>query len=238
MTYNDYKDLEFDMRNLIITSFLVCGIGAAASAHELDEAEIKRLVIEAILEQPDVVFDAISIVQQRQQDELLARASSTENAAVFGDPNAPIAIIEFFDYNCGFCKRAASVVRSAMSSNPDVKVVMREFPILSEGSLFAARAALAAREQGKYEELHWALMDVPQVTEATTIAAAEELGLDIDKLRADMELEAVQSHIATSRSLADGLNITGTPAFLVGDQMVPGYVDEDQINRLIEDIRS
>jgi len=226
------------MRRLVIGAFAACALAGGVASHELDEDEIKRLVIEAILEQPDVVFDAIRIVQEREQNALMEQATSTENAMVLGNPDAPITIVEFFDYNCGFCKRAASVVQSALEANPDVKLVMREFPILSEGSLFAARAALAAREQGMYEEFHWALMDVPQVTEATTIATAEELGLDIEKLRADMELPAVQDHLTTTRTLSDGLSVTGTPAFLIGDQLVPGYVDEEQLNSLLDELRS
>ena len=224
------------MRRFLILS-LVLAWPQAVFAHELDAAEVKRLALEAIMEQPEVILQAVQAMREREQDELMQTVMSGENAVVMGDANAPITIVEFFDYNCGFCKRAASVIRPALDENPDVRLILREYPILSEGSLFAARAALAAREQGKYEEFHWALMDVPRVTEESTIEVAEELGIDIEKLRVDMDDDSIQSHIDLSRQIGSALGVTGTPAFLIGDQLIPGFVDEARLAELIEEAR-
>ena len=183
------------MKNFVLGLLASASFAGMAFSHDLDEAEFKQMVIDAIMEQPEVVFDAIRLVRERETQELFASAASTENALVLGDPDAPITIVEFFDYNCGYCKRAASVMRGALEENSDVKIILREFPILSEGSIFAARAALASREQGMYEEFHWALMDIPQATEATVMAVAEELGLDLDQLRADIQNPLIADHI-------------------------------------------
>ncbi|MEM9716806.1 MAG: DsbA family protein [Pseudomonadota bacterium] len=205
----------------------------SAVAHELDKDEVQQLVIETILENPDVVLDAIRLVQDREQRQLFQQASGGANALVIGDPNAPITIVEFFDYNCGFCKRAATVLRDVLEDNPDVKIVLREFPILNEGSIYAARAALAAREQGRYEDFHWAMMDIRQANEASVLQTAEGLGLDMDQLKADMQLETVESHLLLTRYLAEGLEISGTPAFLIGDKVVRGYKSAEEFAELI-----
>lgn len=222
--------------------FLLPGLLAfsvsSASAHELDEAEIKRLAVEAIMERPEIILEAISVLQQREQQELLASAVEPGSAPIIGDPNAPITIIEFFDYNCGFCKRAADVMRPVLAENPDVRFVMREYPILSPGSVVAARAALAAQEQGKYEELHWALMEAPRVTEENTLEIAEELGLDMVRLRAEMASAQVDEHIQQTRDLAEALSVTGTPAFVIGNQLVAGFLDAEQFQELIEEARA
>lgn len=228
----------------------VMSLGAmAASAEDLSEEDVKRLALEAILENPDIVMQAVEILRQRdeqakaegaktvldQQRDLLER---DPNAPVIGNPDGDVTVVEFFDYNCPYCKRAAPIVKGVIAGDGNVRVVYREWPILGEGSVFAARAALAARNQGKYEEFHWALMGLNgRANEASVMKAARALGLDEDKLRADMNAPEVDAHIQVSMDLARGLGFTGTPSFVIGDALAPGLIEQAQMEQLISTVR-
>ncbi|SLN54505.1 Disulfide bond formation protein D precursor [Pseudoruegeria aquimaris] len=224
----------------------VMSLGAvAASAEDLSEDDVKRLALEAILENPEIVMQAVEILRQRdqqakadavrnvldQQRDLLER---DPNAPVIGNPDGDVTVVEFFDYNCPYCKRAAPIVKGVIAGDGNVRVVYREWPILGEGSVFAARAALAARNQGKYEEFHWALMDLKgRANEASVMRVARELGMDEAQLRADMQAPEVETHIQISMSLAEQLGFSGTPSFVIGDALAPGLIPEDELKRLI-----
>lgn len=215
-------------------AFALLPFGAAAQ--ELTEEQIKQLALEAILENPQVIMEAVAILdQQRNREQAIAQAQVLQQQREFleNDPNAPVignaegdaVIVEFFDYNCPYCKRAAADVKALLAADDDVRIVYREWPILGEGSVFAARAALAARAQGKYEEMHWALMEMRgRAQEASVLSAARDIGLDVDQLVVDMDSEEVNAHIEGSRELAQGLGFTGTPAFVIGNALVPGAV--------------
>lgn len=220
-----------------------------ARADELSDSDVKRLALEAILENPEIIMQAIQLLQQREnqakaeaigsvlenQRELLEQ---DPNAPVIGNPEGDVTVVEFFDYNCPYCKRAAPVVKNVIAGDSDVRVVYREWPILGEGSDFAARAALASRNQGKYEEFHWALMALNgRATEASVLKVVRELGLDEDQLRADMEAPEVDAHIQVSMELARQLGFSGTPSFVIGDALAPGLIAEDEMTRLIEAVR-
>jgi protein-disulfide isomerase len=220
-----------------------------ARADELSDSDVKRLALEAILENPEIIMQAIQLLQQREnqakaeaigsvlenQRELLEQ---DPNAPVIGNPKGDVTVVEFFDYNCPYCKRAAPVVKNVIAGDSDVRVVYREWPILGEGSDFAARAALASRNQGKYEEFHWALMALDgRATEARVLKVVRELGLDEDQLRADMEAPEVDAHIQVSMELARQLGFSGTPSFVIGDALAPGLIAEDEMTRLIEAVR-
>jgi protein-disulfide isomerase len=119
-----------------------------------------------------------------------------------------------------------------------VRLVYREWPILGEGSVFAAKAALAAREQGKYEAFHWALMSMNgRAEEASVMRVAAEVGLDVDQLRRDMEAPEIQEHLVTSMNLAQSLGFNGTPSFVVGEELVPGFVEQSELVEVVEAAR-
>ncbi|MDX1709680.1 MAG: DsbA family protein, partial [Rhodovibrionaceae bacterium] len=135
-------------------------------------------------------------------------------------------------------KRMADDMRDLIQGDENLKVIMREFPILSEGSRFAARAALAARKQGKYEEFHFALLRAKgRVNEQLTLVIAENVGIDVERLRADMDGPEIQAHIDESRRLAEVLGVRGTPAFVVGSEFIPGAVSLSQLREAIEEAR-
>ncbi|WP_299843032.1 DsbA family protein [uncultured Jannaschia sp.] len=221
--------------------------GAPALADEMTAGEVKRLALEAILENPEIVMEAVGILQQREEAgrQNAARSAVTAereamlaDAPVLGDPVGDVAVIEFFDYNCPYCRRAKPVLSELMAEDPGVRVVGREWPILGEGSVFAARAALAAREQGLYEPFHWALMGMSGRAErASVLRVAEEVGLDVARLLTDMEAPEVDAHIAESMRLADLLGFSGTPSFVVGETLLPGLVDAGTLAEAVAKVR-
>ncbi|MCK0137933.1 MULTISPECIES: DsbA family protein [unclassified Aliiroseovarius] len=221
----------------------------ASFAQELSDARIKELALEAIRENPQIIMEAVQLLEQAQaasQAETAADVLKNQRQLLEHDPNAPIlgnpegdvTVVEFFDYNCPYCKRAMSEVQGLLDADPNVRLVYREWPILSDGSVFAAKAALAAREQGKYDELHWALMGMKErAEEASVMRLAEEIGLDVEQLRVDMEAPEVQEHIDVSMRLTQALGFNGTPSFVIGEDLVPGFVEQEQLEALVDKTR-
>ncbi len=222
----------------------------AVQAEGLSEERIKELVLEAIRENPEIVLEAIQIIEQREQQRQAAAATNLltqnreilendPNAPVLGNPEGDVTVVEFFDYNCPYCRRAKPHIETLLEEDPNVRLVYREWPILGDGSVFAARAALAAREQGKYEEFHWALMGMSgRAEEASVIQVAEQIGLNIQQLRRDMAAPEIDAHIAVSMELSRALGFNGTPSFVIGDALVPGVIESDQMIRLAEEARA
>lgn len=218
-------------------------------ADELSDAEIKALVYEAILENPQIIMEAVALLEQQQIDAQQSAAAAVlsdrrdlleqdPNAPVLANPDGDVTIVEFFDYNCPYCRQAMPQVDAVVAQDQGVRLVYREWPILGEGSVFAAKAALAAREQGKYEELHVAMMGMQgRANEGSVLSAARDIGLDIDKLRVDMEAPEVNDHIQASMELARALGFSGTPSFVVGDELVPGFVEADVLLEQVSAMR-
>ncbi|WP_300514462.1 DsbA family protein [Aliiroseovarius sp.] len=212
----------------------------------MEESRIKELVLETIRENPGIVMEAVAILEQRQVAAAeLARADllsnnrdileKDPNAPVLGNPEGDVTVVEFFDYNCPYCRRAMDEVQGLLEADPNVRLVYREWPILGEGSVFAAKAALASRKQGKYEEFHWAMMGMSgRAEEASVMRIAAEIGLDVGQLRRDMEAPEVQEHLVTSMDLSKSLGFNGTPSFVIGDDLVPGFVEQSQLIELVE----
>ena len=231
-----------------IIFFVIAFIGFAQStlAQRMTDQQIKQLALEAILETPEIVMQAVGIIQQREKDRA-ASSANTVRLQLEQDPNSPnlgnlsgdVTVVEFFDYNCPYCRKAGKTIQALLASDENVRVIYREWPILGEASVYAARAALAARTQGKYEELHWALMNGEgRATEASILKIARDLGVDITKLKLDMNSPAVEAHIAQSSALARNLGFTGTPAFIVGDRTAPGMLSVGEITAMIAEARA
>ena len=172
----------------------------------------------------------------RDQRDLL---ENDPNATVLGNPDGDVTVVEFLDYNCAFCRRAMPEVEEMIERDPNVRVVYREWPILGEGSVFAARAALASRNQGLYEPFHIAMMSLNErAEEASVLRVAREVGLDVDQLLIDMEAAEVEEHIQTSMELTRALGFNGTPSFVIGNELVRGYVEADVLVDQVETTRS
>ncbi len=233
-------------RRLFLSVLLLLPLPAAA-AEPFDEAEraaIRETVRELLREEPELVLRALETLRARQQQaEADRRRQALENsrellerdpgAPVAGNPGGDVTLVEFFDYRCPYCRAIAPTVMDLAKSDPDLRIVFREWPILSRESEFAARAALAAARQGRYPEFHMALMQLDELTPETIRETARALGLDLARLEADMQRPDVRKHLEDSDRLARELGISGTPAFVIGDHVVPGMADRATLEGLI-----
>jgi protein-disulfide isomerase len=236
------------VRLSILAAVAALSLTSPVSAQDMSKEDVKKLALEAILENPEIIMQAIEILRAQETEDTAAAQQQAyldnkelltmdPNAPVLGNPDGDVTIVEFFDYNCGYCKRAMVAMQAVLAKDKNLRVVYREFPILSEASVFASRAALASRAQGKYEEFHWALMSAQTADEASDLTNAAQLGLHDEQLRADLDAPEVADHIQTSRDVANALQFTGTPSFLIGDQIVGGYIPQDVMEEVIADER-
>ncbi|QND69623.1 DsbA family protein (plasmid) [Mesorhizobium loti] len=199
------------------------------------------------LHHPAVIDYLQQLEDRRQLTAELKMLIAARRDALFNDPAAPtagnpegdVALVTFFDYNCPPCRNAALNIQQAIKDDWSLKLVFKEFPILGPASKFAAVAALASHKQGKYEAFHRALMGFHDlVNERSTLTIAADVGLDVEQLKRDMEDPAIADAIARNGALAGDLYITGTPALVVGDEVIPGMVDVATLQRSIANARA
>lgn len=159
-------------------------------------------------------------------------------APIAGNPNGDVTLVAFSDYNCPHCPTADLSIQQALKDDPKLKLVYKEYPILGPDSKFAAVAALASRKQGKYEAFHHALMEFRgRRSESSIMTVAGQVGLDVEQLKRDMEDPAIEDALERTRALARELYITGTPALVLGDEVIAGVLDVPTLKRLIEKAR-
>lgn len=218
-----------------IMSLAAC---AQAGPGDMSRAEIEDIVRAYLLENPEIIREALIELEKKDaeaevQDSIDAIVNLSDQ--IFRDPrdysigpkDAKVQLVEFFDYNCGFCKRSTDWMEETIAEYPDdVRVVFKELPVLTgpEGaSHLAARAALASARQGKYRQMHFALMDERSINESRIMSLAKDLGLDVDKLKKDMADPAIQRQIEDNLSIGSRIPaLTGTPFFLVNNEFVSG----------------
>lgn len=242
------------MRPFLFTSIAALGLMTAACAEAgpqttMSKSEIETLVKNYILENPEIIRDAIIKLQDKEaqqekesyRESILSAKDALENDprdAVIGPADAKVTIVEFFDYNCGFCKRATPWVEEAVAKyGDDIRVVFKELPILDDRtrtSRLASRAALAAHKQGKYEEMHFALMNQKRLSGEIIRKTAEDIGLDMNRYKADLADPTIEQHISDTLELANRLPaLTGTPFFVVGGEYVSG-ADTARLEELVK----
>jgi len=230
-----------------IALMLPSGLGAQEFSQEQRE-ELGGIIRDYLIQNPEVLREVIQALEAREKEAGAAAAMAaikergdeiyrSDDDLVAGNPGASVTMAEFFDYNCGYCKRAMSDVLALIEADKDLRVVFKEWPILGEGSRYAAKAALASRRQDKYWEFHVALMETRSVNETTTIEVAQRIGLDVDQLKADMESPEVTAVIDRNMRLASALGIQGTPAFFIDDQFIPGAVGYEALSKVIAEVR-
>lgn len=202
--------------------------------NEGQRAAIEQTVQDYLIKNPQILMQMSELLEKQQAEAQTAQIKDaiSQNAELIyrdnygleaGNPKGNVTIVEFSDYNCPYCKRAFKDLSKLLDTDKDVRVVLKEFPIFGERSEGAARIAIAAKNQGKYFELHTALLkNRGQNTQQAALGMAEKLGLDLDKLKADMNSEEVSRIIRETRELGTNLGINGTPFYLVGDRVVPG----------------
>jgi protein-disulfide isomerase len=224
---------------------------AATGFSSEQKKEIEQIIKSYLVSNPEIFLEAQTALEakmEKEQAEKLKTAIAENareiyrdpNADIAGNPNGDITVVEFFDYNCGYCKRGLHDIVKLVETDPKVRVVFKELPILSKGSEEASRVAIAAGKQGKYWEVHRAMLEAKGVmNEANALAIAGKLGLDIDKLKKDMASPEVEAEIKKSEALAKKMGVNGTPHFLVGDRAIPGAPEDlyDQLEKHVTELR-
>jgi len=212
------------------------------------EKEIGRIVRDYLLANPDVLVEVSTELDNRRKaedEESRTKVLSEQKEQIFrsqhdfvlGNPDAKITVVEFFDYNCGWCKRALNEINLLIASDPNIRFVMKEFPIFGEHSEFAARAALAARKQDKYWEFHQALMKEKRVTTDNTLEIAKRVGIDVEALKREMANPVYGHVLKENHELAQALGMQGTPGFIIDSRVNYGYLPADGIREIVADIR-
>lgn len=220
----------------------------AKAETNLSEKEIEAIVENYLLNNGDKIMLAVERYQQKQQAEIEQQAQQklAESADYLNDGSHPfigpkdadVTIYEFFDYNCGYCKRAFDDIQKVTNEDKNVKFVFLEMPILGPTSFTAAQMSMAAHKQGKYVEYHTKLMSFRgQKTADALKNIAKEVGLDVSQLEKDANSSKIKQHIAKSTDFAKEVGVRGTPAFIVGDELIRGYVGVDVLKSKIADIR-
>jgi protein-disulfide isomerase len=211
---------------------------------------IDQQISQYIKDHPEEVMAALKLAQanaekQKDADAQLAVAAQQDqifnNPAdpVIGNVNGDVTVVEFFDYRCPYCKRVSDSLMTLVKEDPNVKVVFKEFPILGPGSTVAAKIALAAHRQGKYEQVHTAFMaHKGSFEQEDLLDLAASAGADRAKLATDMQDPAILGLLQANDSLAAALGITGTPGFLFGRQLVPGAVSLDDMKKFVTAARA
>ena len=217
----------------------------AEPANPVDPATLDQAIEQYIRTHPEVIEQSLQALEAKREAEEKARqkaALATKQnellhdpaSPISGNPNGEITLVEFYDYRCGFCKRAAGAVTQLQQEDPRVRVVYKDFPILGEASELAAKAALASMAQGKHQAFHEALLATKnEMTRDEILRIAGEVGLDATRLEVDMANPEWQTVIDRNRALAKDLGISGTPGFLVGTELVPGALDVNGLKALI-----
>lgn len=233
----------------LLASFLSATPPSFADSTALADPALKQAV-EQMIDQyirahPEVIEQSLQTLEAKREAEENSRQKTAianrqqdllndPSSPVSGNPKGDVTVVEFFDYRCGYCKRAAGAVTQLQHEDTRVRIVYKDFPILGEASELAAKAALASRVQGKHQAFHEALLAAKgDMTKDTILAVAAEVGLDAKRLEADMANPEWQMVIDRNRTLAKDLGISGTPGFIVGTELVPGALDLKGLKDLI-----
>jgi protein-disulfide isomerase len=231
---------------------LAAGAPAAAQISGAQRSEIETVIREYLLKNPEVLRDALIELDRRAKSEEEAQRSvavekyaplifNSKHQVVVGNPKGAVTLVEFYDYNCGFCKRALADLTALIKANPDLRVVLKEFPVLSQGSVEAAHVAGAVKLQlqpDRFWAFHQKLMSSRgQVGKAQAVALAKEFNVDMARLTREAESDEVKAGIREVMQLGEILGINGTPSYVIGREIVVGAVGQDALQSRINNIR-
>jgi protein-disulfide isomerase len=224
----------------------------AAALTDSDRPQIEAIIKDYLVKHPEVLKEALDSLEKFQASEESKKQSATiaaNQATIFDSPRSPsfgnpkgdVTLVEFFDYNCGYCRHALGDVLKLTADDPKLKVVLKEFPVLGPSSVDAAKVAVAVRMQdsgGKYVEFHKRLLGGRgEATKERALAAAKDAGFDVARIQKDMESDEVKKTITENMGVAQSLGINGTPTFIVGDEMVIGALGYDALKNKIDSVR-
>lgn len=233
---------------LMMASTAALPARAADNFTPAQKTELNAMMKDFLMENPQVILDAVNKFKEDEakREEEKAKGALKElskelydsGSPFLGNPAAKTVLVEYFDYNCGYCKKAFEEITKLVAEDKDVKVILKDMPILSEQSLKASKWALAAHKQGKYAAFHGAMMkhNGPKTDDVLT-KLAKDSGLDIEKLKKDAEGADIQKIIEQDVATAQKLSISGTPGFIIGDEIIRGYVPYEGLKELIKQMR-
>jgi protein-disulfide isomerase len=232
---------------VVFMLFSIAGASAEDSMSDANKKEVEAVVEDFILKNPEILMRAIQTYQAKIQAEkrqqakknlanLTSELNLNPSSPVLGNPDGDITIVEFFDYRCGYCKRVFPIIQALLKEDGNIRYVLKELPILGPDSLFASQAALAIWDTTpeKYLSFHGALMaSRGNLTAEKVLTVAENLAFDMDALIKSMKNKSVSDELSKNIELSERLNISGTPAFIVGNQLYPGALSMDEIKKLV-----
>ncbi|MEH6728097.1 MAG: DsbA family protein, partial [Hyphomicrobiales bacterium] len=248
------KPTLFRLARIFMPALLLVPLAVPVSAQSFPAAEqdeIRAIVRDYLLENPEIITEALNLLEVRQKEmaeaarldavtNMQAQIFDSANQVVLGNPDGDVTMVEFFDYNCGFCKRAHMDMMALIEADPNLRFVLKEFPVLGEGSVEAARVSIAVSELApeKFEEFHLQLLlGKGQANAAKAIKVAIGLGIDRADLEAATKTDRAAETIQEVYMLADALGLTGTPSYVVGKQILFGAVGADQLRDSVEKAR-
>ena len=244
------KVLAFPLM-LALAAPLALGAGPAAAFTDAEKAELGPIIRDYLVKNPEVLQEAIAVLEQRQAEhenksrtqalaELKPLLLNSPRGIVAGNPKGDVTLVEFFDYNCGFCKKGLTDLEQLIKEDPNLRVVLKEFPVLGQGSVEAAQVAVAVRlvAPDKYLAFHQKLMGGRGAADrARALAAAQEVGIDTAALQKQAASPELNETLNESMKIAEALALSGTPSYVVGDQVVVGAVGFDKLKSAIADAR-
>jgi len=241
MSYNNKKNLSV-LFKIILTYFIF--VTCVYSEDELSKKKINKLIYEYIMENPEVIIESVDKLRKKMEEnssldekylnENFLKLANDPSIPYMGSDKPKVIIIEFFDYNCGYCKKSMDAVTELLRTEYDLKISFRDYPILSPSSRVAAKAALAAKEQGKYFIFHSALMNMQgNLNNENIYSLARNLDIDVKKLKIDMQKTSIEQIIEKNEILAKKLNIRGTPTFIINGKLYAGALDLKKLRQII-----
>jgi protein-disulfide isomerase len=243
------------LRSALVALLLVVSSKASFAAEPFtkdQEQRVRTLLEDALKEKPELIIDALKAYQEKKMaeenvgrtaalGEIKAKLLANKEIAVAGAKTPDVRIIEFFDYNCGYCRHMVPVIQSILKTDKKVQWVFVDLPILGEQSMVAAKFAQAVNKQSpdKFFAFHAAVMGAKSsISQELMEKTAKSLGLDVEKIKKDMANPAVEKHIQDNIAYAAQLKIQGTPALIIGDEFYPGAADEATLQEKIKKVRS
>ena len=235
----------------LVAAVVAAGLGGAVLAAQTgsapvaagDRAAIEKIVHDYIMAHPEIIPEAMARMQSREVEKLLAsnrkEIQTPFASAMAGNPDGDVTLVVFFDFACPYCRQGKADVAKLVASDPKLKVVFRDFPVLSPASDEAAMAALSAAQQGKYLKFHDAMFDTPgKVTHERTVAVVRSAGLNEMKTAKDLNSPALKAELKKNLDLGRALGLTGTPSYVVGNQILSGAVGFDELKEAVAEARA
>jgi len=242
MIFNSFNKIV-----LLIAMVLTVAISSNAKAEEFTRDDIKQIIREFVKEHPEEILQAIVEKSKNELKQKQDEALTTYKDQIFNDKNSPeagnpkgdVTVVEFVDYNCGYCKKVAESVVGVLATDQNLRFIFKELPVLGDSSKEAAKWALAANLQGKYIEYHTALMQNRKaITTSLLIELATAVGLNVEQMQKDIKSDIVEKQIDIDYKLAIQMGLTGTPVFVVGDKLIMGAMMDGKLEQEIAEQRA